>query len=205
MLMALSEFSASLAGCLRSASKTVVGGPEFAAAVPNPTDFVLQGIGSRCLPLMAAGNIDSIHYSVLEGQLTTLSQVQGGCERIATTPVPFAYSLLLHRTAYIFCLTLPFVLASMLGWWTLLPVLLVSYTFFGLDARSHRHFGGLSVLTMCGSYKQHRQKQLCVAVAAPTQWRRLCFCNQAAGPRSTNYQRLAVGIAETLRDPLAVE
>jgi predicted membrane chloride channel (bestrophin family) len=28
---------------------------------------------------------------------------------------------------------LPFVLAGALRWWTLLPVLLVSYTFFGLE------------------------------------------------------------------------
>jgi len=64
--------------------------------------------------------------------------VQGGCERIVSTPVPFAYSLLLHRTALIFCLTLPFALAGSLDWWTLLPVLLVAYTFFRLDALGHQ-------------------------------------------------------------------
>ena len=137
MLTALSDFSASLASSLRGAGGTPADAPTTAAAGrPNPTDFILQSVGTRCLALMAAGDIEPIHYSVLEGQLTMLSQVQGGCERIATTPVPFAYSLLLHRTAYIFCLTLPFALASTLGWWTLLPVLLVSYTFFGLDALS---------------------------------------------------------------------
>jgi hypothetical protein len=46
----------------------------------------------------------------------------------------FAYSLLLHRTAYIFCLSLPFALAGTLGWWAVLPSALVAYTFFGLDA-----------------------------------------------------------------------
>ena len=60
--------------------------------------------------------------------------MQGGCERIAGTPVPFAYSLLLHRTAHVFCLSLPFALAGSMGWWALLPTLLVGYTFFGLDA-----------------------------------------------------------------------
>ncbi|MBB3589629.1 MULTISPECIES: bestrophin family protein [Sphingomonas] len=131
MLTALSEFAASLAASLRGTGK-MVGAEERL----NSTDLVLQGIGRRCLALMAADAINPVHYSVLEGQLTLLSQVQGGCERIANTPVPFAYSLLLHRTAYTFCLTLPFALAGNLGWWTLLPVLLVSYTFFGLDALS---------------------------------------------------------------------
>ncbi len=109
-----------------------------AAQGPNPTNAVLEQVGERCLALMQSGKIQPIHYSVLEGQLTALSRVQGGCERIASTPVPFAYSLLLHRTALTFCLTLPFALAGSLDWWTLLPVLLVAYTFFGLDALGHQ-------------------------------------------------------------------
>jgi putative membrane protein len=32
---------------------------------------------------------------------------------------------------------LPFALAGSLDWWTLLPVLLTAYTFFGLDALGH--------------------------------------------------------------------
>lgn len=83
---------------------------------------------------MQQERIGAIHHSLIEEQLHLMAQVQAGCERIAQTPVPFSYSLLLHRTAYIFCLALPFALAGSLGWWTLLPVLLVSYTFFGLDA-----------------------------------------------------------------------
>jgi putative membrane protein len=98
---------------------------------------VLNQMGRRCLELMRQGAITPIHYSVIERQITSLSHVQAGCERIVKTPVPFAYSLLLHRTALIFCLTLPFSLAGSLDWWTFLPVLLVAYTFFGLDALGH--------------------------------------------------------------------
>jgi putative membrane protein len=109
-----------------------------ASGSPNRTDAVLYQIGKYCLTLMRQDRIGPIHYSVLEGQITALSNVQGGCERIVSTPVPFAYSLLLHRTALVFCLTLPFALAGSLDWWTLLPVLLVAYTFFGLDALGHQ-------------------------------------------------------------------
>lgn len=105
---------------------------------PNPTNEVLDRIGRHCITLMQTHRIDAIHYSVLETQLAALARVQGGCERIAMTPVPFAYSLLLHRTALIFCITLPFALAGSLDWWTLLPVLLVAYTFFGLEALGHQ-------------------------------------------------------------------
>lgn len=104
--------------------------------LPNPTDAVLTDIGLQCRRMADEGRISDIHYSVLEARLVEIGQVQGGCERIAATPLPFAYSLLLHRTAHLFCLALPFAFAGSLGWWTLLPVLLVSYTFFGLDALS---------------------------------------------------------------------
>ena len=111
---------------------------DAASAGPNPTDAVLRALGKDCLELMRDRRIDPIHYSVLETQLTRLCNVQGGCERILYTPVPFAYSLLLHRTALVFCVILPFALAGSLGWWTLLPVLIVAYTFFGLDALGHQ-------------------------------------------------------------------
>jgi len=98
----------------------------------------LQLAGARLAELNLSGQMGEIRWSVLEGHLAQLSAAQAACERIASTPVPFAYSLLLHRTALIFCLLLPFALAGSLGWWTLLPVLLVAYTFFGLDALSHQ-------------------------------------------------------------------
>jgi len=106
------------------------------AQSPNPTDTVLAGLGAQCAQLMKDGQLSAIHYSVLEIQLTSLAHVQAGCERIKATPLPFAYALLLHRTAYLFCLLLPFALAPSLGWWTPLPVVLIGYTFFGLDALS---------------------------------------------------------------------
>ncbi len=133
MLMTLTRFAAMLASQLR-ASGAADAPPIDLSGPPNPADLLLRDVGADCLAMMASGRINPIHYSMLEGQLSALSQVQAGCERIATTPVPFAYSLLLHRTAYIFCLILPFALAGTLSWWTLLPVLLVAYTFFGLDA-----------------------------------------------------------------------
>lgn len=142
LLLGACGFTAGLAARLRGQDEAAAIrrwadiGP--AATGPNPTNAVLDHMGGRCLALMRQGRITPLHYSVIEQQLVALAHVQGGCERIAATPVPFTYSLLLHRTALIFCLTLPFALAGSLDWWTLLPVLLVAYTFFGLDALGHQ-------------------------------------------------------------------
>ncbi|KUR78440.1 bestrophin family protein [Novosphingobium sp. Fuku2-ISO-50] len=138
LLSGVAAFAAGLAARLR-------GGDEAAAIAarlpdglvgdgPNPTDAVLSAMGRTIQRALRAGRIDPLVWARLEDQLVALSQVQAGCERIAATPVPFAYSLLLHRTAHVFCLTLPMALAGTMGWWALVPSLLVGYTFFGLDA-----------------------------------------------------------------------
>jgi putative membrane protein len=70
----------------------------------------------------------------MDQSLAALAAAQAGCERIASTPIPFAYSLLLHRTAYLYCFLLPFGLVDLAGVMTPLVVAIVAYTFFGLDA-----------------------------------------------------------------------
>ncbi len=62
-----------------------------------------------------------------------MSIVLAGCERIANTPVPFAYSLILHRTVYLFCIMLPFALVVDLHYMTPFVSVLISYTFISLD------------------------------------------------------------------------
>lgn len=79
------------------------------------------------------GRIDSYLYGLLEARLAAMTAIQAGCERIAATPLPFAYTLLLHRGAWIFCVMLPFGLAGTLGWWTPLVSAVLAYAFFGLD------------------------------------------------------------------------
>ncbi len=79
-------------------------------------------------------NIDTIVLTSIDHQLNELSHIVGGCERIANTPLPFAYSVLLHRTVYLYCFWLPFGLVDAIGWMMPVIVLLISYTFIALDA-----------------------------------------------------------------------
>jgi putative membrane protein len=72
----------------------------------------------------------------MERGLDELSAALGACERIANTPLPFAYSVVLHRSVYLYCALLPFGLVDSIGWMTPLAVTFVSYTFFALEALS---------------------------------------------------------------------
>lgn len=80
------------------------------------------------------GRLREITAMELDHGLSALQRVTGGCERIKNTPLPFSYTLMLHRTAYLYCVLLPFGLVDAIGFMTPLVVAIVSYTFFGLDA-----------------------------------------------------------------------
>lgn len=80
------------------------------------------------------GNIDTILQAAFDNNLNKLSDIVGGCERIASTPMPYTYRVLLHRTVYLYCLLLPFGFVDSLGWFTPLVVVFIAYTFVALEA-----------------------------------------------------------------------
>ncbi|GJE18287.1 bestrophin family protein [Methylobacterium marchantiae] len=100
----------------------------------SPADAVLVQLTADLGHTQRAGQLTDIQFGLLEQKIAALGQVQIVCERIQGTPLPFAYTLLLYRTAWIYCLLLPFGLAGTLGWVTPFVAALVAYTFFGLDA-----------------------------------------------------------------------
>lgn len=106
-----------------------------AVAASRNAPVAILGLMSRDIAsALRAGAIpDSIAQS-MEEQVTGLSSVLAGAERIKHTPLPFAYSLLLQRTVYLFCFLLPFGLAHSAGLLTPVLCAIVAYTFFGLDA-----------------------------------------------------------------------
>jgi len=79
------------------------------------------------------GLITDIVLSSLDQNIQQLVDFLGGCERIRKTPMPFAYAVHLRRALVLFCFTLPFAMVEAFGWTTVLDVLLLSYTLFGIE------------------------------------------------------------------------
>ena len=102
----------------------------------NAPQYTLSLIQWELMQALKEGEISDIIYMQMNNHVAELSIVQTGCDRIATTPLPFAYSVLLNRTVYFFCFILPFSLGSTLGLFTPLLVGILAYTFLGLDALS---------------------------------------------------------------------
>lgn len=107
---------------------------EALAASSNPPIALIHSLGTRLSQAWREGKIDTFHLTTLENTLATLTDIQGGCERIKSTPIPFSYTLLIHRIVAVYCLTLPLGLVDTTHMATPIVVLLVSYAFYGLDA-----------------------------------------------------------------------
>ena len=100
----------------------------------NRPQALVQSLGDDLRRCMLDGLVAPPVVPALDATLHSLDIILAGCERIRSTPIPFSYTLLLHRTAYLYCFLLPFGLVDTVGAATPLVVGLVSYTFFGLDA-----------------------------------------------------------------------
>lgn len=100
----------------------------------NPPHRLLDFFSVDIAALLAAGRLSMVQAKLLEERVHGLMVGFASAERTKATPMPFVYTLLVHRTAYIFCLLMPFGLADSSGWWTPVLAAIVSYTFFALDA-----------------------------------------------------------------------
>lgn len=98
-------------------------------AGPDEALTAMNGILSRAY---AAGDLDGFGARSLSQRLSGIALAQAGCERIQASPLPYVYSLLVFRTAWLYCLLLPLALLETAGWWSPVFTLIVAYTFFGL-------------------------------------------------------------------------
>ena len=108
----------------------------ISAGAPTSTnlpDAILRLLAADYADMLHAGEFGEPIFQRLDERLSAIAAIQAACERLRSTPVPFTYTLLLHRTAYAFCFLIPFGLAGTLGWATPIFTAVVAYAFFGLD------------------------------------------------------------------------
>lgn len=118
---------------MQAAARPWIDDAQALASRQNTPDLLLTRISADLAAAHRAGAIDSILHTMLEQRITAMAGIQAACERIVGTPLPFAYTLLLHRCAWLFCVLLPFGLVATLGWATPVVSAVLAYAFFGLD------------------------------------------------------------------------
>lgn len=77
--------------------------------------------------------IDGDQLRCLDHNVQLLVDCCGACERIRSTPLPFAYAVHLRRALIVYCFTLPLALVQKYGWDTVPVTLLIAYVLFGIE------------------------------------------------------------------------
>lgn len=77
--------------------------------------------------------IDARQLMMLDQNVQLLVDYLGACDRIRSTPLPFAYAVHLRRVLIVYCLTLPLALIRDFGWGTVPATMLISYSLFGIE------------------------------------------------------------------------
>lgn len=111
--------------------------PELAAEVDRARFkpfIILRAMGEWVTERQREQAFGEITTTAIDRNLVELSNILGGCERIASTPVPFAYSVMIHRVVYFYCALLPFGLVDAILWMTPPVATVLAYAFIALDS-----------------------------------------------------------------------
>jgi len=100
----------------------------------NKPNAVLQEVSGRIRTAWREGWISDYHLASLDRSLEEITSIQGGCERIRNTPLPYSYNFLVHRITAFYCVLLPFGIYESVGAVTPIASFMISYALFGLDA-----------------------------------------------------------------------
>ncbi len=107
-------------------------GPHALATAAHPPCAALDAMNAALTDAYRTGQIDGFAARTLSARMGSIALNQAGCERIATTPLPYVYSLLIFRTVYLYCLLIPLALIGPEGWLTPVFVGIMAYVFLGL-------------------------------------------------------------------------
>ncbi|MEK6257680.1 MAG: bestrophin family protein [Planctomycetota bacterium] len=106
--------------------------------------------------------IDGDQLRCLDQNVQLLIDCCGACERIRSTPLPFAYAVHLRRALIVYCFTLPLALVQEYGWETVPVTLMIAYVLFGIEeigVEIEDPFGSdvndLPLETICESIEQN--------------------------------------------------
>jgi len=100
----------------------------------NPPLTILTGISRELQRALRTGCLRERDLWLFETKLNDITDVQGGCERIRSTPIPYSYTVVLHSIVAAYCFGLPFGLVASTKLLTPVVVALIAYAFLALDA-----------------------------------------------------------------------
>lgn len=98
--------------------------------VPNQVAILML---AKIQQLHLEGTISGEQLIVLNGELSSFTDICGACERIKNTPIPYSYSAFIKKFIFFYVITLPFGYVFSLGYYIVPVVIFVFYVLASLE------------------------------------------------------------------------
>jgi putative membrane protein len=101
--------------------------------VKNVPNIILANIYKRIQKLLREEIITGEQMIVLDTELHNYASIQGACERIKNTPIPYSYSMYIKKFIFTFVITLPFGFVTSFMYFTIPIVMLLFYILVSIE------------------------------------------------------------------------
>ncbi len=105
---------------------------EYRKAKHKP-NYLAKILFDKINQLYANNKINDTQLLLLNEELKSFTDNTGICERIKSTPIPFAYSLFLKKVIFIYVITMPIGFSIDFRYWAIPIVCLIFYAFASLE------------------------------------------------------------------------
>ncbi len=95
--------------------------------------MLIQSMYKRLGLARKSEHIDGHELRMLDIELSRLTDICGGCERIARTLIVRSYRIFVRQCILLFLLTLPWGIASDFRWWTIPLTIITAYFMIGME------------------------------------------------------------------------
>jgi putative membrane protein len=132
--------------------------------IPNQVARILS---LKVQQMYKEGILTDAHMINLNNELSALTDICGGCERIKNTPIPYSYSSFIKRFIMIYVITLPIGYVFQLGYYVAPLVTFIAYVLGSLELIAEEiedPFGGdpndLPLQKICNNIQKHVEEIL---------------------------------------------
>jgi putative membrane protein len=101
--------------------------------IEHKTSFIAKKLYAKLQEMVRSKEISEIEYLSLDVNLKTFSDINGACERIKNTPIPYSYSIFLKKFIFIYVTTMPLAFVFTFGYWSVLITTFVFYVLVSME------------------------------------------------------------------------
>jgi len=99
----------------------------------HKVNYITKMLYSKVLETKTNKTLTEQEYIVIDINLKTFADINGACERIKNTPIPYSYSLFLKKFIFIYVTTMPLAFVASFGYWSVLITTFVFYVLVSME------------------------------------------------------------------------